>query len=438
MSAAEYPFQLAFPDAAAAAAASQELTAQSPRQALGAILRQLEGAASLWVRHEDQVVVGGAMLHDDIDAWAQQYDPGQHPTTASFWRAVEAIAARHGGAMLLDDPGAPHDGAPLAELDPELAGRVIAGEPGAAEAALAWLRAAGLATTTLLGGYLQVPWTAHELSLAPEPRLLPDLARLPWLRSLELRPRRADDLSGVGALVRLESLTLDAKALNRGQRVEDLSELAALQDLSRLDVHGSAVADLSPLAELGRLQRVFLAKTRVSDLAPLGKALGGLRELTLGETKLHDLTPLAAAGELEALDLRGTKVTDLGPLSGLRALRQLCLSGTRVADLGPLRGLLHLERLDLEGSKVRDLTPLAELRTLRRLDLNGTKVSDLAALGGLDRLEWLTLRRAPVADVTPLLQLTRLERLTLKGTQIDGEGLARLRAALPACTVVAP
>lgn len=430
-----HSFTFGFPTESAAESAESALATPSPRGNLGRILKTLDSAAAIEVERNGQIVRGEALLHDDIDVWAED---GSGPTTASLWKAIETEVEKHGGSPIEADPGRTHDGSPLADLIPaSMEQSLLRGEPGSDERIQEALQAEDLATTTLLGGYLQVPWTSRELSLVPRPQFYPDLAKLPWLRSLQLRPRRVCDLAGLEQVHRLESLVLSAKELARGERLEDLTALGSLTNLKHLDVHGSAVAELEPLARLTKLETVALAKTKVSDLSALQAALG-LRELTAGDSPLSDLTPLSSLSKLEILDLKNTRVVELSPLSSLHGLRHLRLSGTKVKDLAPLRGLTKLERLDLDGTKVIDLSALSGLVALQRLDLNDTKVRDLSPLSTLTELEWLALRRTAITDVSPLLEMTRLQRLTLRSVKVPEEALAQLVSALPECKVVGP
>lgn len=84
----------------------------------------------------------------------------------------------------------------------------------------------------------------------------------------------------------------------------------------------------------------------VDDLSPLA-ALEDLEVISVYETSVSDLTPLADLTKLRELELADTNVTDLTPLSDIQSLEYLGLSGTAVMDLGPLFGLANLKSLDL-------------------------------------------------------------------------------------------
>ena len=81
----------------------------------------------------------------------------------------------------------------------------------------------------------------------------------------------------------------------------------------------------------GTVYSVGLPNTQVSDLTPLAE-LNNLTRLDLYETQVSDLSPLAELTNLEALDLAGTQVTDLSPLVKLEKLEWLLLEDTQVSE----------------------------------------------------------------------------------------------------------
>jgi internalin A len=260
--------------------------------------------------------------------------------------------------------------------------------------------------SSLLGNPLPLLAWAHE-NLGPDH--LQRVSAAFWV--LDLGATQVADLSplaGLGSLTRLNLI---------GTQVADLSPLAGLASLTRLNLDGTQVADLSPLAGLASLTELYLGGTQVADLSPLA-GLASLTELYLVGTQVADLSPLAGLGSLTGLSFGGTQVADLSPLAGLGSLTGLSLDGTRVTDLSPLAGLGSLTRLNLDGTEVADLSPLAGLASLTRLNLIGTQVADLSPLAGLGSLTELYLGGTQVADLSPLAGLGSLTELYLVGTQV--------------------
>ena len=74
-----------------------------------------------------------------------------------------------------------------------------------------------------------------------------------------------------------------------------------------------------------------LFTTSFNDVSPLA-AFENLDFLDLSWTQVADVTPLAELENLEVLGLERTQVTDVSPLAGLKNLELLDLSGTNVTD----------------------------------------------------------------------------------------------------------
>ena len=78
--------------------------------------------------------------------------------------------------------------------------------------------------------------------------------------------------------------------------LEHATQLTELDHLTRLR-RGDGIRDLTPLAGLTRLTKVNLGENDISDLTPLA-GLTQLRELNLYRNEVRDLTPLAGLTQL--------------------------------------------------------------------------------------------------------------------------------------------
>jgi hypothetical protein len=101
-----------------------------------------------------------------------------------------------------------------------------------------------------------------------------------------------------------------------------------------------------------------------------------------------------------------------------------------------------VDRLYLRGTPdVTDegLATLGQQSGLRKLTVVSPKVTDrgVARLAKLNRLESLFIRSDKVTDqsVETFAQLSALKQLSLLDTQITGDGLQRLKQALPKCSI---
>lgn len=126
---------------------------------------------------------------------------------------------------------------------------------------------------------------------------------LTGVKDLFLGPGKLSDLSPLKKLSRLESLRATAN------QVSDISVLADLKLLDRLDLANTAVSDVRPLAELENLTELQLDGSRVSDISPLSN-LPKLERLTLNRTAVKDIRPLKTVTTLKSLNVSGSAVTD--------------------------------------------------------------------------------------------------------------------------------
>jgi Leucine-rich repeat (LRR) protein len=181
------------------------------------------------------------------------------------------------------------------------------------------------------------------------------------------------------------------------------------------------------------------------------------------------LVHLKGLVSLETLDIPGSQVTDVGleHLKSLVSLRSLDISRTQVtvAGLEQLNGRSNLSTLVIDGPQVTDraleiinrraklaclfacngqltetgLNHLKEMTRLLSLVLRNAQITDesLEHLKGITRLRVLVLRSNPLTDagLEQLKGLTGLELVQLHDTQTTPEGRAKLRAALPNCTI---
>lgn len=204
---------------------------------------------------------------------------------------------------------------------------------------------------------------------------------------------------------------------NDGSVISDLTPLAGLTNLERLNLRGNRIADLTPLAGLTNLRELHLGDNQIRDISPLA----GLTNLTWfsagnfvssnfpapSDNQIRDLAPLSGLTNLEILQLEDNRITDLSPLSGLTNLTELIVAYNPVTTLLPISGLTNLNILSVSG--VSDLTPLQNMVNLTRLTLIGEQINDLSQISGaLQNLELIFLRNTQISDLSPLSMSTSL------------------------------
>lgn len=155
----------------------------------------------------------------------------------------------------------------------------------------------------------------------------------------DVRKVRSVDLTRSGA--EIESLdpcafplltSLHHLYIGRGS-ITDLTPIKSLTKLEGLRISMNPVSDISALAGMLQMDRLDLGRTQVRDLSPL-KKMTKLTELMLDDTPVDNLTPLAGLASLERLSIKRTRVSDLSPLKTLRKLKFLYVGGSPVEGSG--------------------------------------------------------------------------------------------------------
>ena len=237
------------------------------------------------------------------------------------------------------------------------------------------------------------------------------VAEMATLAEFEAENAAINDLTGLEFAANLERLELGHKRVGNtdvnSNSISDISPLAGLTNLERLDLEKNSISDISVLAGLTNLTWLNLAYNPISDISPLA-GLTNLTELTLSNNSISDISPLAGLTNLTWLNLTYNPISDISPLTGLTRLTSLSLENHPLSDLSPLAGLTNLTELNLERSSLSDLSFLAGLTNLRQLDLHKNLISDISPLTGLTNLTWLNLHRNLISDLSPLVANTGL------------------------------
>jgi Leucine-rich repeat (LRR) protein len=218
----------------------------------------------------------------------------------------------------------------------------------------------------------------------------PESAIPKWMKMLtklgvyDLNKRFALDLSPLGKLIHLESISIgntpvkNIKMLTSltkfkmlgfsGKNISDIKPLAKLTNLETLNLSGTNVSNLEPLRELTNLMELHLDLSNVADISPIMN-LTNIVNLSLMETKVSDLEPIRAMNKMVILDFRNTQITDLDPIRSFTKLQYLFVTNTKISNLEPLMGLMHLKELQISNTQVSNLKPLNGLKNLQKLEL---------------------------------------------------------------------
>ena len=248
------------------------------------------------------------------------------------------------------------------------------------------------------------------------------------LSSIRIDGSKVSDLSPIAGLTQLKRIDIDFT--DPPSIIHDAKQLSRLVNLTFLALHG--VEDLTPLAGLPKLEQLFVSHPNIRDLSPLAGLINleliHLELIHMSGALISDLSPLAGLTKLEHVYLPGGDISDLTPLAGLTELEELHLHHNSISDISPIAGLTNLKRLDLSRIDIlSDISPLATLSNLEWLSLRDNNNSDISALARLTNLTWMDLAGNEISDVSPLATLSNLELLSLPNNNIsDISALARL------------
>ena len=221
--------------------------------------------------------------------------------------------------------------------------------------------------------------------------------------------------------------------------------------LGLLNLYGTRVGDDGLAALKGckdELYSLNLSDTRVTDagLAPF-KGTTGLTFLNLAGTGATDkgVIGFAENKRLITLWLKGLPVTDaaLAPFADCPTLRELSVADTKVTDAGlaHFRDNKNFTELSVSGTAVTDegLAHFKGCHGVRWLYVGGTKVTDtgLAHFAPCRNMATLSVWNTAITDesVNVIARFTGLTYLNVKETKVSASGVARLRKALPGCTI---
>ncbi len=203
-------------------------------------------------------------------------------------------------------------------------------------------------------------------------RDLTPLASLSRLSTLNLRNNHITSLEGINFQavldLPLQHLSLRHNVLRHSDgsqtRLSDISMLADLDMLTRLELRDNHIRDITPLAGLTQLEVLDISQNPLDegDISPLA-ALSLLRELNVRETALADLSTVANFPRLTYLNIHSNPdIPTIAPIAELIKLEQLIMANVPLGhETEYLQGLHKLHRLNIRNTGLRDLSVLASM-----------------------------------------------------------------------------
>lgn len=217
-------------------------------------------------------------------------------------------------------------------------------------------------------------------SSSDEPaHVLTALAQLPRLRTLNLSCTHLQSLEPLREHPNLRELRINNASTDCPVALSDVSAIATLSQLERLDLEGHGLTSLPSLSRLTRLTSLKLSQNALSSLSFL-QELQLLEELDVSQNQLQALSGATGLLSLKRFNLGGNEVSSLAPIALLASLIELRASDNQLNDIPDPRDWPRLKVLDLSLNEVDDLERVSNLPSVVDLNLVANQLSTLAPL----------------------------------------------------------
>ena len=197
-------------------------------------------------------------------------------------------------------------------------------------------------------------------------------------------------------LEELEPMTGLKEVCIVAQELEDISALASMKEISKVEFKHNQIRDISVLAGKTHLTSVGINDNPVTDISPLADC-PNLAFLDLCDVRSYDPQAVGQLGNFNFLDL--SNPTQSYKYLGGKSISALHLAWTGLSDLHVLDEVDRLEELDIAHTAVTDLSPLAVHMGLKILNLVAVPADDLSVLLQLPQLQSITISE----DLRPLV-----------------------------------
>ncbi len=235
------------------------------------------------------------------------------------------------------------------------------------------------------------------------------------LKALNLGNNQINDITPLQQLKALEELDLSHN------RIKAIDTITNMTDLRFLHLEGNEIKALAPLAPLKALESLYLSNSPGDkDLTPLAR-LARLQKLELSGGGIEDISFLSGLKQLQHLELCDNRIENLEPLRSLARLEWLSLANNKVEDITALGGLRLLQYLDLSNNRVRQIAPLLKLRNMQCVELQNNYLElEKGAAAQLD-LEKLLANAAEVITHPQKLPICSGNGLVTAGAGSGGQ-----------------
>ena len=226
-------------------------------------------------------------------------------------------------------------------------------------------------------------------------------------------PSEAKDLSDLQHLIFLEELAIDSGV--SGQ----LYNIASLANLNYLSITNTLVSneELKIIGALPKLESLTLDGCGLATTAGLEQAKN-LTYLDLSNNTIRNIDALMSMTELQQLHMAHNALTDLTAITGLKKLTTLDIPYNSVQTLVPVYNLTGLQELNLSNNQIVDVSNMDKLPALTHLDLSFNQVADVASIAACTNMVDLNISNNQLTDVTSLSTLVNMLNFNFSHNQV--------------------
>lgn len=261
-------------------------------------------------------------------------------------------------------------------------------------------------------------WDLTFFTVPADAKDLSDLAYLTFVEDLAIEAVPSGQLNYLSSMVNLTSLQIRNMAVNS----DELEVIGALPKLERLTISGCSLSTAAGLEKASNLTYLDLSENTIRDLSPL-ENLTALDELYLQHNALTDLNKLGGL-KLSKLDVSYNLLTELTPIFKCTGLSTLNAGNNEITTVAGIDVLAALQILDLSFNKLEDISPAASCTGLTELNISDNNISVITDLSVLDKLMHFNFSRNSVTEIPAFAKNSEL--VTIDGSYNNIKSLSPL------------
>lgn len=264
------------------------------------------------------------------------------------------------------------------------------------------------------------------------------IGKLKRLRSLSIAVKEGTDLSALSELRELESIVF-----GRSSVVENMKWAKKLKKLLYFQVGFGEIKDIEGIENCSNLENFLLLgrtksreRQKVKNIQLLGK-LGKIKDLRLEHVAQRDFSFLEFLPNLQTVFLSNTDLVEFPELLNPQKMKTIGLDKTKLKSLKGFEKMTNLKMVCFSRTDVKDISPLSNLKKLSWLTANRPKFSDLGPVTTMPSLMVLSIGFGKTPDLTPLKHCKSLQSLTVGGSEVkvDQEQVKELKKIHPKLTI---